>query len=164
MRRFEVDWRRPTTVERCFPTRHADAPSVTRFQARETPLRHWGDEIVPVEDREIEKFLGDFDTDGVQAQVFGTRAAISVPIKSRERIAATALQLGAENVGRHGDMLPKEWRFPNRRSWLERRPSVGGRRVGYASRVVTATERRRDKKDRSAVCKPPLLVEAVSLQ
>ena len=115
MGRFEIDRRGAALIERRFPPRDADAPAISRFQSGKTPFRHRSHEIVSIEHGEIEKFLGDFDTDGVQAQVFGTRAAISVPIKSRERIAATALQLGAENVGRHGDMLLKEWRFPNRR-------------------------------------------------
>ena len=116
MRRFEIDRRGTATVERRFPPRNADAPAVARFQSRETPLRHRRDQIVSIQDGEIEKFLGDFDADGMQTNVFRAGSAISVAIKSGHRIATTAAQIGPENVGRHGYMLPTARRFPNPRS------------------------------------------------
>src|SRR4051794_35586145 len=134
---FQIDWRGPAALERGFPAGDADAPAVARFQAREAPLRHRSDEIVSVEDGEIEEFLGDLDTNRVQPDVVRPGAAVPVPIKSGERIATTALQVGAENIGRHGDMLPKEPRFPNG--------------CGLEKNIP-------------AVCKPPLLVEAISLR
>jgi 2'-5' RNA ligase len=128
MRRFEIDRCRPATIERCFPTRHADAPAVARFQSWETPLGHRSDEIVAVEHREIEKFLGDFDADGMQTDVFRSGAAIPIAIKSSHRIATTAAQFGTKNVGWHGDMLPKERRFPNRRLFIGATPLKDVRR------------------------------------
>ena len=118
MRRFQIDRRGAAVIERRFPARNADAPAVARFQSGKTPFRHRSHEIISVEDREIEKLLGDFDANRVKPEVFRPSTAISVAIKSCHGIAATATQFGAENVGRHGDMLPKERRFPNGRSWL----------------------------------------------
>ena len=46
MRRLEIDRRRHAAVERFFPARHANAPSIARLQPRETPLRMRCDEIV----------------------------------------------------------------------------------------------------------------------
>jgi hypothetical protein len=54
----------------------------------------------------------------MKTDVFRPGAAIPVAVKSSHRIATTAAQLGPENIGRHGDMLPKERRFPNRASLL----------------------------------------------
>jgi hypothetical protein len=102
MRRFEIDGRGATALERRFPTRDANAPTISRFEARKTPFGHGCHEIVPVEDREIEKFFSYLHANGVKPKVFGPRAAISVSIESRQRITATATQVRAENVGRHG--------------------------------------------------------------
>src|SRR5436190_3200442 len=115
MSRFEVDRRGAAVIERGFPASNADAPTIAGFQSWKAPFRHRRHQIVPIEDGEIEKFLGDFHADGVEPDVLRPGAAISVPIKSRHGIATTTTQFGAENVGRHGDMLPKERRFPNRR-------------------------------------------------
>lgn len=118
MRRLEIDRRGAAVIERGFPPGNADTPAVARFQTRKTPLRHRCDEIVSIEHREIEKFLGDFHANGVKPDIFRTGAAISIAIKPSERIATTTTQFGAENVGRHGDRLRKERPFPNGRSQL----------------------------------------------
>jgi hypothetical protein len=114
MGRFQINRRGATAIECGFPTRHTNAPAIARFQSGKTPFGHWRDEIVSIEDGEIEKFLGDLNADGVQSKVFWAGAAISVAIKAGERIPTTTAQFGAENIGRHGDILSKERRFPNR--------------------------------------------------
>lgn len=103
MRRLEIDWRGAAAIERGFPPRDADAPTVSRFQAGKTPLRHGRHKIVPVENREIEEFLCYFHANGVKPAIFGSGAAIAVAIKSRHWIAATRAELGAENVGDHAE-------------------------------------------------------------
>ena len=101
MRRFKIDRRRAATLKSDFPTRDADTPAVAGFQSRKTPLGHGRHEIVPIEHREIEKLFRHLHANRVQADVLRPRAAVSVAIKSGHRIAATAAQLGAENVGWH---------------------------------------------------------------
>src|SRR6478752_8864888 len=115
MSRLQIDRRGAAMIERGFPSGNAHAPAIARFQSWKTPFRHRRHQIVSIKDREIEKFLRDLHADRMQAEVLRPGAAISVTIKSRHGIATTATQFGAENVGRHGDMLPKERRFPNRR-------------------------------------------------
>ncbi len=115
MRRFEIDRRGATAIERGLPTSHADTPAVARLQTRKTPLRDRRDEIVSIENGEIEKFLGHFHANRVQPDVFRPGAAITVAVESRYRIAATAAQVGSQDVGRHGRTITKERRFPNRR-------------------------------------------------
>ena len=99
---FEIDRSGAIAFERGFPSGDANAPFVARFESRKSPFRNWGDEIVAVEHGEIEKLLGDLDAHGVKSEIFRAGAAISVTIKSGKRIAATATQFGAKNIGRHG--------------------------------------------------------------
>ena len=102
MGRFQIDGRGAASLKGRFPTGHANAPAVARFQAGESPFRHWRDQIVSIEHGKIEEFLSHLDTNGVKPYVVGTGAAIPVAIKSCERIATTATQFSAENIGRHG--------------------------------------------------------------
>ena len=114
MRRFEIDRRGASAFERGFPAGNANTPAIARFQTGKTPVRHWRDQVVSIEHGEIEEFLGHLDAHNMQPDVFRPGAAISVAVKSRHRIATATAQFGAKNVGGHGDMLPKERRFPNR--------------------------------------------------
>src|SRR4051812_13327613 len=102
MRRFEIDGGGAAAIEGRFPSRHANAPAIPGFQSWETPFRHRRYQIVSIEDRKIEKFLSHFHANRVEPDVLRPGAAISVAIKSSHRIATTALQVRAENVGRHG--------------------------------------------------------------
>jgi hypothetical protein len=105
MRRFKIDGCGATALKSGFPTRDANTPTISRFQSGKTPFGHWCHEIVPVEDRKIEEFLSYFHANGMQADVLGARAAITIAIKPGHRIAATATQLGAEDIRWHGDRL-----------------------------------------------------------
>lgn len=58
-------------------------------------------QVVSVEDGKIEKITCDNHADGVQTDVVGTGAAVTVAIKAGHGIAAATLQLRAENVGKH---------------------------------------------------------------
>ena len=112
--RFEINRRGPAVIEGVLPPGNANAPAVSGFQPREAPFGHWRHEIVPVEDREIEKLLGDFNADRVKSEIFGPGAAVTVPVKSGYRVATTATEFGSENVGWHGGMVLKARPFPNR--------------------------------------------------
>ena len=101
MSRFEVDRRGAIMVERRFPASNANAPFVAWFESGKSPFRDRRDEIIAVEHGEIEKLARDFHADGVQAGIFRTGAAKSVPIKSGYRIDTTAFQFRAENIRGH---------------------------------------------------------------
>ena len=100
--------------KRVFPARDANAPFIARLESWKPPFRMRRHQIVPIQDREIEKLLRDLNADRVKSEVFGTRAAIAVPVKSGHRVATTATEVGPENVGWHGGMVLKERPFPNR--------------------------------------------------
>jgi hypothetical protein len=101
VRRFQIDWRRDTALERVFPTRDANAPAIARFQSGEAPFGMRCDQIVSIEHGKIEELSRDLNTDSVQSDIFRPGAAITVPIKSSHRIATAAAQLGSENVRGH---------------------------------------------------------------
>jgi 2'-5' RNA ligase len=114
---LKINRRRPAVIERALPASNANTPAVTGFQPGKTPFRHRRHEIVAIEHRKIEKLLGDFDTDRVKSEILGTGAAITVPVKSSQRITTAATEVGSENVGWHGGMVLKERTFPNRYCW-----------------------------------------------
>ena len=108
MRCFKINRRGAIMVQRAFPARDAYAPLVARFQSRETPFRMRRDKVISVEHREIEKFLRHFYADGVKPNVFRSRAAKTVAVKSGHRIATTTFQLASQNIRRHGAILALE--------------------------------------------------------
>src|SRR5437870_6016133 len=105
MRGFKVNRSRAIVIQRAFPARHAHAPFVSRLQSGEAPFRMRRDKIVSVEHREIEKFLRDFYTDRMKANVFLSRSTKSVPVKSSHGIAATTFQFSSKNIRRHKERL-----------------------------------------------------------
>jgi hypothetical protein len=105
MRRFQIDGSGPAAIKSGFPSRDANAPTVSRFESGKTPFGHRRHEIVPVEDREIEKFLSYFDANGVLTNVIRTSPAISVPIKSSHRVATTTAEFGPKNVRQHDGIV-----------------------------------------------------------
>src|SRR2546423_15479429 len=82
MRCLEIERCRTPAIERGFPAGNADAPAVAGFQTRKTPFGHWSNEIVSIEHREIEKFLGDLHANSMEPDVFRAGAAISVAVNS----------------------------------------------------------------------------------
>src|SRR5437870_13847848 len=101
MCRLEIDRWRDIVLERVLPARDANTPAIARFQAGETPLRMWCDQIISIEHRKIQKFARCPHADRVQTDIFRTGAAKSVAIKPSHRIATTRAELGAKNVSRH---------------------------------------------------------------
>ena len=97
--RFQVNRPGPTALERSFPARDADAPSIARLQAGKTPFRVGRDKIVPIENGKVQKLPRHLYAYGVLANVLGAGATITIAIKARERIAAATFQCRSENVG-----------------------------------------------------------------
>jgi len=58
-------------------------------------------QIVPLKDRIIQEFARDLDADRVLPDVIRSGPAITITIKSRHRIAATAAQLSPKNIRDH---------------------------------------------------------------
>jgi hypothetical protein len=102
VRSLEINRRRDPAFERLFPARNANAPAITRLQARKTPLPMRSDQIVPHQDRVIEKVTCHLRANCMQANVLRSGPAITVAIKSGRRLPATGAQLTPENVRRHG--------------------------------------------------------------
>src|SRR5437773_8981045 len=84
-----------------FPTRHADAPFVTRLKPGKFPLWVRCDQVVSLQHRKIEKVASHLRTNGVQPNVAGPGATVAVAIEAGEWIAAATLQLGAEDICGH---------------------------------------------------------------
>ena len=101
MRCLKIDRAGAIVIERSFPTCDADAPFVAGLQSGEAPFGTGRDQIVPVENREVEKLLRDFHADRVQPNIFWTRATKAVAIKSCHRIATTTFQFRSKNIRRH---------------------------------------------------------------
>ena len=92
VRRFEIDRRRPMVVKCAFPTRDAYTPFIAGLEPGKTPLRVWRNEIVSIQDREIQKFLCDFDANRVLTDILRSRSTITVAIKSSHWVATTRFQ------------------------------------------------------------------------
>ena len=98
---LKIDRAGAIVIERSFPTCDADAPFVAGLQSGEAPFGTGRDQIVPVENREVEKLLRDFHADRVQPNVFRTGAAKTVAVKSGHRIATATFQFRSKNIRRH---------------------------------------------------------------
>jgi 2'-5' RNA ligase len=72
-----------------------------------------GDKIISIKHREIEKFLSHFYTDCMKSDIFRSRAAKSIAIKSSHRIATTTFQFRSKYVSGHGAILTLEINFVN---------------------------------------------------
>ena len=101
MCRFQIHRRSAVVIQRAFPAGDAHTPSVAWLQSRKTPLRMRSDQVVSIEDREIQKFLGDLHTNGVLSHVLWACPAIAVAIKTGDRIATTTFQFRSQNIRRH---------------------------------------------------------------
>ena len=99
---LQIDRRGTIMIQGRFPTRNAHTPFIARLQSGKAPFWTRRNEIVAVEHREIEKILSHLNANRVLPDVVRSGAAITVPVKSGKWIAATAFELGPENVSRHG--------------------------------------------------------------
>ena len=111
VRCFKINRSCAVVIKRAFPARHTHAPFVARFQSGKTPLWMRRDKIVSIEHREVQKFLRDFYTDRMQANIFRPRSAKSIAIKSGHWIPAATFQLGSQDVSWHGAILTLEINF-----------------------------------------------------
>src|SRR5438477_11260110 len=101
MRGLKIDWRRDATAQRFFVARSAETPFVAGFEAWKIPFRMRRHQIVSLKDRIVEEFARDLHTNRMLPDVFRPGPAISITIKSRHRIAATAAQLGTQHIRHH---------------------------------------------------------------
>ena len=101
MGRFQVNGRGAIVLERGFPARDANAPFIAGLQSGKSPLRNRRHQIVPVENRKIQKLARGLHAHRVLTDIFRPGAAVTVAIKSCHRIATTAAKLSAKNIRRH---------------------------------------------------------------
>ena len=80
--RFQINWSGPAALERSFPARDANAPSVARLQSGEAPFRMGRDQIVPIENGKVQKLPCHLYAYGVLANVLGAGATITIAIKA----------------------------------------------------------------------------------
>jgi len=97
---LETHFGRATGFERLLPARGAQAPSVTRLEAREAEFRPWGRQVVTPRQREFEEVRGHERTDGVGADVrgIGLAAATTKPAGYR------GLTADGEGITEHIDL------------------------------------------------------------
>jgi hypothetical protein len=98
---FEINRGGAIVIKRAFPARHAHAPFVAGFESGEAEFRMRRNQIISIEHREIEKLLGNFHANRVEADVFRTRAAKAIAVESGHRVKATTFQLCPQNIRRH---------------------------------------------------------------
>jgi len=110
MGRLQNDRRRYAGVERFLPAAHTQTPAVPRLKSLKAEFGVWGDEVVSSGMREFEELRGHDSTDSMKTKIARSRPAEAVPIESRERILAAALQASPKNVRWHGSTI-REIRF-----------------------------------------------------
>jgi len=98
---FKINRGGSVVIKRAFPARHAHAPFVAGFQSGEAEFRARRNQIISIEHREIEKLLGNFYANRVEAHVFRACSAKPVAIESRNRITTTTFQFCPQNIRRH---------------------------------------------------------------
>lgn len=101
MGRAQVNRGSHSAIERFFPTLHAYAPLVARFQAGKIPFRMRSNQVVTLQDGEIEKLARHHRAHRVKTDVARTRFAKSVTIKASQRIAATTFQFLSKHICGH---------------------------------------------------------------
>lgn len=82
MRRLKIDRRCDATFQSVAPSSHAQAPSVSGFQTRESPLRMRSDKVIAIEHGEIEEIPRGLHANRVQPGVLRPGATESVPVKA----------------------------------------------------------------------------------
>jgi hypothetical protein len=96
---MKVYWWGYTGLQRFLPASHAKTPAVPFFQSWKIALRC--NQIVATGIREFEEFIGHLGAHGVEPQISRTGAAVTISIKTCERITAAAAQLSTKNVCWH---------------------------------------------------------------
>jgi predicted enzyme related to lactoylglutathione lyase len=98
---FEINRGGAVVIKRAFPARHAHAPFVAGFESGEAEFQMRRNQIISIEHREIEKLLGNFHANRVEANIFRASAAKAIAVESGHRVTTTTFQLCPQNIGRH---------------------------------------------------------------
>ena len=86
-------------IERFLPTGDAKAPVIAGVKAGEVVLGNGRREVVAAGAAEGEKVGGHLDADGVESDVAGASAAVTVTVEAGQRLEAARAKWLAENVG-----------------------------------------------------------------
>ena len=136
VRRRQHDRRRDARLQCLLPATHAQAPPVARRQAGEAVRRNGRREVVAARGGEGQKFGRHHGADDVRAVVVGAGLAAAVAVEARHRVAATVLEVAAEDVLR-GDELHGRGGEASRQRAV---PCAGSARLGVG--VNAAAPRR----------------------
>ena len=98
---FEINRGGAVVIKGAFPARHAHAPFVAGCESGEAEFRARRNQIISIEHREIEKLLGNFHANRVEANIFRASAAKAIAVESGRRITTTTFQLCPQNIRRH---------------------------------------------------------------
>ena len=101
MRGLEVHRCSDIMFECVFPSGDANTPLVAGFEPGKTPFRMRRDEVVSIKDGKVQELARCLHANGMQADVFRPGATITIAVKPRDRITATAFQFGSKNIRRH---------------------------------------------------------------
>ena len=98
---FEINRGGAVVIKGAFPARHAHAPFVAGFESGEAEFRARRNQIISIEHREIEKLLGNFHANRVEANIFRASAAKAIAVEPGHRLKTTTFQLCPQNIRRH---------------------------------------------------------------
>src|SRR5210317_1104696 len=87
-----------TGFQRFLPACRAEAPLVSRFQARKTKFRHRGAEVIPAESRKFQELPGNPYTDRMQTDVLAAGVAATIPEKAGDRIVRARQERFSQNI------------------------------------------------------------------
>lgn len=122
------------------PAGSADAPTVTFFEARESILGGWRDEVVPAGAAEVQEILRYTTAYRVDTKITRSRVTIPVPVVTGPWRVATQLERSTQNIA-HRRIRPRR----RCRPLLLRRPAVripircAGRRHAHRSPRLQGT-------------------------
>ena len=98
VRRGQGDGGADASLQTLEPPGCADAPAIAGVQSGKIILRPWRAEVVADRAAIFEKFVGDFDTYRVAADILGTGVAMPVAKITGDGRQRTRLEWSAENV------------------------------------------------------------------
>jgi len=98
---FEINRGGAVVIKGAFPARHAHAPFVAGCESGEAEFRARRNQIISIEHREIEKLLGNFHANRVEANIFRASAAKAIAVETGHRLKTTTFQLCPQNIRRH---------------------------------------------------------------
>ena len=94
------------------PVACGDTPPIPRHQTGEQEPGHWCHEIIADRSLVLEELPGDHRTNGVAAEIFGTRGTAAIPKEPGNRIEAAGLQRPTQHIARRHDIsMPRIGNF-----------------------------------------------------